>query len=110
VKSLRNELRGTSARVNRNRIETFKRTSQYSKANYDLLLRVLAGFRPLYTLPDVLAEVSNLTDLHGPERLQARLVLKETISLLNETEISSAHAAEDPFTKDSDSSMPQLEQ
>jgi predicted nucleic acid-binding protein len=59
------------------------------------LLRVLTGFNSLYTVAHVLAEVSNLTDLQGPERQQARQVLKDTISLLNEAEISSSRAAED---------------
>ncbi len=83
--------------VNRNRIETFKRTRQYTKSDYDLLLRVLAQFNPLFTVPHVLAEVSDLTDLSGPEQARARSVLKGTISLLNEAEVPSARAAEDRF-------------
>jgi predicted nucleic acid-binding protein len=86
--------------VNRNRIETFKRTRQYTRADFDLLVRVLSNFEPLYTVAHVLAEVSNLTDLSGTERLLARLVLKETISLLNEADMSSTLAAEDPIYKD----------
>ncbi len=86
--------------VNRNRIETFKRTRQYTKTDYDLLVRVLAKFEPLYTVAHVLAEVSNLTDLPGSERLQARRVLKKTISLLNEAEMSSMRAAEDRLYQD----------
>src|SRR2546425_8084710 len=81
--------------VNRNRIEMFKRTRQYTKADYDLLLRVLDKFNSRYTAAHVLAKVSNLTDLPGAERQQARRVLKETISLLSEVEMSSARAAED---------------
>jgi len=81
--------------VNRNRIETFKRTSKYTKADYDLLLRVLGKFKPLYTVAHVLAEVSNLTDLPGAERALARRVLKDTISLLDEAEISGKQASED---------------
>jgi predicted nucleic acid-binding protein len=81
--------------VNRNRIETFKRTRQYTKSDYELLLRVLAKLNPLYTVPHVLAEVSDLTDLSGAERSQARVVLKATISLLNEAEMPSARATED---------------
>jgi predicted nucleic acid-binding protein len=80
--------------VNRDRIEQFKRTRQYTKTDHELLLRVLEQFEPLYTVAHVLAEVSNLTDLSGPERLQARRVLKETISLLNEAQMPSALAAE----------------
>ncbi len=86
--------------VNRNRIETFKRTRQYTKADYDLLVRVLTNFYPLYTVAHVLAEVSNLTDLPGRERLQARNVLKETISALHEAEMPSARAAEDRLYED----------
>lgn len=85
----------TVGAINRNRIETFKRTSQYTEADYDLLLRVLAKFRTLYTVPHVLAEVSNLTDLPGAEGQRARSFLKEAISLLTEEEIPSTLAAED---------------
>ena len=73
--------------VNRNRIATFKRTRQYTKADYDLLLRVLQGFKRLYTVAHVMAEVSNLSDLVGAEGRQARLVLKEYISLMDEAEM-----------------------
>ncbi len=66
--------------VNPDRIETFKRTRQYSVAGYDLLVRVLEKFAPLYSVAHVLAEVSNLTDLPGEEKLQARHMLKNTIT------------------------------
>lgn len=42
-----------------------------------------------------MAEVSNLTDLSGSERLQARYVLKEALSVLNEAEMPSTRAAAD---------------
>jgi hypothetical protein len=61
--------------VNPNRIETFKRTSRYTKSDFDLLLRVLGKFNKLYTVAHVLAEVSNLTDLPGAEGQQARRFL-----------------------------------
>jgi predicted nucleic acid-binding protein len=82
-------------RVNSGRISTFKRTSQYSKADYYFLVRMLKRFKTLYTVAHVLAEVSNLTDLPGPERVLARRVVKETISLLSEAEMPSSQAAED---------------
>ena len=85
----------TVGTVNRDRIEIFKRTSRYTKPDFDLLLRVLGKFNNLYTVAHVLAEVSNLTDLPGAEGQQARRVLKQTISLLNEAEMSSARSAED---------------
>jgi len=53
----------TIGSVNWDRIEQFKRTRQYSKTDYDLLLRVLGKFKSLYTVAHVMAEVSNLTDL-----------------------------------------------
>ena len=53
--------------VSRKRIATFKRTSQYRSEDYDLLVQVLANFSSVYTLAHIMAEVSNLTDLHGPD-------------------------------------------
>ncbi len=85
--------------VNRDRIKTFKRTSRYSKADYELPVRVIGQFEPLYTVAHVLAEVSNLTDLPGSERSHARSVLKTTISLLTEPAMPSQRAAEDPLYK-----------
>jgi PIN domain-containing protein len=86
--------------VNRDRIETFKRTRRYTTSDYDLLVRVLAKSERLYTVAHVLAEVSDLTDLPGAEGLRARRVLKETISLLNEGEMSSTRAAEGRLYED----------
>lgn len=83
--------------VNPSRIEKFKRTSKYTAQDFDLLLLVLAKWARHYTTPHVLSEVSNLTDLTGSERLLARQILKDTISLLTEPEIASARAAEDPL-------------
>jgi predicted nucleic acid-binding protein len=83
--------------VNRDRIENFKRTRQYTVQDFDLLLRVLGRWRSLHTVPHVLAEVSNLTDLPGSERPKVRQVLKETISVLTEVELSSVRAAQDPI-------------
>ena len=82
--------------VNRRRIEAFKRTRQYTIRDFDLLLRVLGNWKSLYTVPQVMAEVSNLTDLTGPERQQVRYVLKNAISEATEVSISSVHAAEEP--------------
>ena len=90
----------TIGSVNRSRIEQFKRTSQYTETDYDLLLRVLGKFKTLYTVAHVMAEVSNLTDLSGPEQRQARQVLKETLSVLNEAEMPSTRAADNPLYQD----------
>lgn len=81
--------------VNRGCIENFKRTRKYTIADFELLLRLLGRAEPLYTVAHVLAEVSNLTDLSGAERPKIQQLLKETISLLTEAEITSARATED---------------
>ena len=70
------------------------------KGDYDLLVRVLGRFESLYTVPHVLAEVSNLTDLGGIERLRVRHVLKQSISLLREVQVASKLATEDPYYPD----------
>jgi hypothetical protein len=80
--------------VNRERIERFKRTQQYRKGDYDLLIRVIGHFRILYTVAHVMAEVSNLTDLDEPERLEVRRVLAKTISVIREPHVSSGRASE----------------
>jgi hypothetical protein len=85
----------TIGSVNRDRIEQFKRTRQYTKTDYDLPLRVLGKFKTLYTVAHVMAEVSNLTDLSGSERRQARYVPREALSVLNEAEMPSTRAADD---------------
>jgi predicted nucleic acid-binding protein len=81
--------------VNRNRIQDFKRTSKYRIQDFELLLRVLEQWKSIHTVAHVMAEVSNLTDLPGAERSIARAVLKETISILTEVEVSSVRAAQD---------------
>jgi hypothetical protein len=45
--------------VNRSRIETFKRTRQYTMDDYDLLVRVLGNFEHLYTVAHVLVGTTN---------------------------------------------------
>jgi hypothetical protein len=83
----------TVGSVNPDRIETFKRTSAYNREDYELLVRVMNDFNPLYTVAHVMAEVSNLTDLKGLERLRARSVLAETIAVLKEPHVSSLQAS-----------------
>ncbi len=80
--------------VNRRRISSFKRTSQYDLVDYELLLRMMKQFAPLYTLPHVMAEVSNLTDLNGSERWKARQILKDTLEILLEPGLPSVRASE----------------
>lgn len=79
--------------VNRRRIEIFKRTRQYTIQDLDLLLSALGKWKSLYTIPQVMAEVSNLT---GLERQQVRQVLKSAISEIMEVNISSFQAVQEP--------------
>lgn len=80
--------------VNPARIAQFKRTSRYSAWHFQLLLRLLQPYERLLTLPHILTEVSNLTDLDGKETDLARLVLRETVRCLHEEPIQSLVAAE----------------
>lgn len=79
-------------RVNRARIETFKRTRQYTLADYNLLVWALAQFTVVYTVPHILAEVSNLTDLAGFEGFHARRILRQEINVMREVYVPSAQA------------------
>lgn len=81
--------------VNRNRIQNFKRTNQYTPEHYDFLVGILNHFQQWFTVAHVMAEVSNLTDLSGSERTMARQLLKQTISTMTEAEMPSRLAAED---------------
>jgi hypothetical protein len=83
--------------VNPRRIGTFKRTNRYSIDDFNLLLSVFKQFRWVYTLPHILAEVSNLTDLAGPEQTAARSVLKSFILVIDELACPSRDAASDPI-------------
>jgi predicted nucleic acid-binding protein len=78
--------------VNRERVSQFKRTSDYSSTDWDLLIGVLEQISQRYTIPHVLAEVSALTDLKGPEREIARVILRNLIGTLDELEIRSVDA------------------
>jgi predicted nucleic acid-binding protein len=78
--------------VNRDRISRFKRTTDYSSADWDLLIGILEQISQRYTLAHVLAEVSALTDLKGPELEVARRVLLKLIGELRELKITSADA------------------
>jgi hypothetical protein len=80
--------------VNPKRIQNFKRTSVYDHDAYEMLVKVMSGFTQIYTVAHVMAEVSNLTDLSGAERREARRILAETIAAFKEPHVSSREAAE----------------
>jgi hypothetical protein len=83
----------TVGSVSPHQIEKFKRTSAYTREDYELLARIMDGSRPLYTVAHVMAEVSNLIDLKGSQRVLARQVLAEVITVLKEPAVSSLKAS-----------------
>jgi rRNA-processing protein FCF1 len=78
--------------VNRERVSQFKRTSDYSPADWDLLIGILEQISRRYTLPHVLAEVSTLTDLKGTELEAARVIFRNLIATMSELDVRSAEA------------------
>lgn len=78
--------------VNRDRIPHFKRTSQYTQSDWDLLTGILEQIEMRLTIPHVLSEVSALTDMKGPERDDARAVLRAAIALMQELPVNSLEA------------------
>jgi hypothetical protein len=71
-------------RTNKNRIQTFKRTQQYTIEDFDLLLNLIFHFTTLITTPHVLSELSNLATLHGAEFSRLRTLFKETVEQTKE--------------------------
>lgn len=83
--------------VNRDRVPRFKRTSGYTPEDRDLLTGILEQVSRRYTLPHVLAQVSDLIDLRLPELATARFALHRLISILRELQVPSADAAASPL-------------
>ena len=54
-------------------------------------------FDTIYTVPQVMVEVSNLTDLGGNERLLARAVLRQVTSTVTESDVTSGVASAHPL-------------
>lgn len=79
--------------VNIARVAQFKRTSKYIPADYSLLTAIMREFAEIYAVPQVMTEVSNLTDLHGVEKAAARETLKRLIHSVVEPEVSSVTAS-----------------
>lgn len=79
------------------RIAHFKRTRAYTRPDYELLRWVFGEHRQIYTVPHVMAEVSNLSDLPGDDRLTARKLLRELIRVCSEVNIDSLKAALGPL-------------
>ena len=82
-------------KVNRKRIEKFKRTNTYCESDFDLLFELIAQATETYTVTHVMAETSNLTDLKGHEGEESRASLKKLAASLIEPPIASTEAAQD---------------
>jgi hypothetical protein len=70
--------------VNRRRIERFKRTDAFTVADYDLLVRLLGTFGRVLATPHVLAQVSDLAELHGPDLDPVREVFRRFVDKVEE--------------------------
>jgi hypothetical protein len=79
--------------VNIKRITSFKRTNKYLPADYRLLTDLMGEFLEIFTVPQVIAEVSNLTDMDGRERVLAREMLRQVIHQTTESGVSSSAAS-----------------
>lgn len=81
-----------------NRIGTFKRTEQFTIKEYELLCGFLSRFQKIVTTPNILSEVSSLSNQFGePARSEYFKKFAEGISSLDEhysTSESLAHEAE----------------
>ena len=83
--------------VNRDRIPFFKRTSNYTSADWDLLTGILEQVSRRYAVPHVLSEVSALTDMKGNELDMARNILHRLIAVMQELPVSSLDACASPY-------------
>ncbi len=69
-------------RVNPKRIREFKRTQSFTEDDFRLLTALIGWFgSPVVTTPHVLSQVSDLTDLSGPEAKIIRQHFKERFGL-----------------------------
>lgn len=83
--------------VNRDRIKGFKRTTNYTPNDWDLLVGLLEQTPRRYAIAHVLAEVNTLTDMRGEERVIARQMLHNAISIMEEILISSLNVCASPY-------------
>jgi len=80
--------------LDRQRIPGFKRTSQFTVEDYDVLVRVLTGFKKIITTPCILCEVSNLSaQIKAPVKTELFRRLAATIAVLDEQYVRSDTAA-----------------
>ncbi|HYW43852.1 MAG TPA: hypothetical protein VE959_13400 [Bryobacteraceae bacterium] len=85
--------------VNRQRILNFKRTGDFTIADYDLLVRLIRWFGKLISTPHVLGQVSDLTDLSGNELTEIRELFKVLVENIEESYDTSRLLVGDPAFK-----------
>lgn len=79
-------------------IERFKRTSEYTIDDFELLDRLLAQFQTAVTTPPILTEVSNLLGhLDEQPRRACTVLLRRLIQELEEVHRPSEEVSEHPF-------------
>lgn len=84
--------------LDRNLIETFKRTRQFTVDDYQRLQRLLSQFNGAVTTPNVLTEVSNLGSQLPVERANLfREALAARIKVLDEKYLASALVGEHAY-------------
>ena len=71
-------------RMNRHRIERFKRTSSYTISDYLLLEQLVAYLGGAVATPHILAQTSDLTDMPGEEGARVRLLLASLVDISEE--------------------------
>jgi len=87
-------------RVSTEFIQQFKRTATYTPADYQMLLRLIDQFENVVVTPNVLTEVSNLSNgLNGARLRDFYSVFKESLSILSEEFVASAAVASQPGFK-----------
>jgi rRNA-processing protein FCF1 len=83
-------------RFRRERIRSFKRTSQFTERDFDRLARLLSPFARIVTTPNVLSEVSNLSgQLGDPEKTRYFRQFAREIAVLDERYVESTAASQD---------------
>jgi predicted nucleic acid-binding protein len=77
--------------TNENRISRFSRTDQFSRADFQMLVRLRSLFDFVVTTPHILTEVSNLARLSEPEltilRTRFREIVEKSKELYESSEI-----------------------
>jgi rRNA-processing protein FCF1 len=81
--------------LDRNQVQRFKRTQQYTAGDHQTLVALLKRFDKVVTTPNILTEVSNLSGQLGePLRSRYFSAFAREISLLTEHYIESTRLAE----------------